>query len=234
MICTMCGRVPLGSATASLRGEITCVEHPVAGRCVFCSLAHSHDVPAGWIPFQAGQLRCPACQRDAVEDQQQARAHFPRLRDDMAQLGIELKPRVQVRIVDPAELTDDHRSTGVLLALTDAIRTVATGELVKNEIRVARGLPGVVFGRVVAHEMLHAWLAQQGCQLDATLEEGVCELFAYAWLKRHPSPFADALREQMKLNPDPVYGDGFRTVQDAVRRLGLARALEDLLGGAKP
>lgn len=34
--CTICGRRPTGLMEVSLRGELTCVEHRVSGRCVFC------------------------------------------------------------------------------------------------------------------------------------------------------------------------------------------------------
>ena len=92
------------------------------------------------------------------------------------------------------------------------------------------------FGRAVAHEIGHAWLAQYGhIPVAHEVEEGLCELFAYAWLKRERSPLADTLRSQLRADPDPVYGGGFRTVHAAVDRHGIENVLTSLLtNGALP
>ena len=98
------------------------------------------------------------------------------------------------------------------------------------------GLPPVYFGQAVAHEIGHAWLAQYGqSPRDPAVEEGLSELFAYAWFKRDGSPYAERLRAQIRRNPDPVYGHGFRLVHAAVDRHGIERVLASLLTtGALP
>ena len=84
-------------------------------------------------------------------------------------------------------------------------------------IQIVAGLTVTHFGRAVAHELGHAWLAQRGTgHIDAVVEEGVCELFAHAWLKRQGTPLAEALRKQMRDNPDTIYGGGFRAVHASV------------------
>ena len=106
-------------------------------------------------------------------------------------------------------------SRGVLLGLTDQWIVIG-GPTTVSAIRVVAGMPPTYFGRAVAHEIGHAWLAQYGRNPVAhEIEEGLCELYAYAWLKRERSPLADWLRSQLRANPDPVYGGGFRTVHVA-------------------
>jgi hypothetical protein len=96
-------------------------------------------------------------------------------------------------------------------------------------IEVVRGLTSVHFGATVAHEIGHAWLIQRGAPIaDPVLLEGVCEVFASAWLKRRPGRLPQALREAMAANPDNVYGAGYRLVREAVARSGIRLVLREL------
>jgi len=235
--CTVCGLLPVGRYELSVQGESTCAWHPVAVRCVFCDRPHPDTAPPGWASFSATLLRCPTCLVDAVETQEQARALLPSVRARMAAIGVELAERVRVRVVIPDEINrhGGAPSRGVLLGLTD--QWVVVGEpTTVSAIRVVAGMPPTYFGRAVAHEIGHAWLAQYGRNRVAPeVEEGLCELFAYAWLKRERSPLGDSLRSQLHANPDPVYGGGFRTVHVSVDRHGIENVLTSLLTkGALP
>ena len=84
------------------------------------------------------------------------------------------------------------------------------------EILILGGLPALLFGRIVAHEAMHAWLAQEGVStLPAIEEEGLCELAAYEWLGLRRGRLSRGLRGAAERNPAPVYGDGFRLVHRA-------------------
>jgi hypothetical protein len=229
--CPACGRPTPGVGRVSLRGEVTCVVHPVTVHCAFCRLTHPDPDPEGWTPFGAGLLRCRICTTEAVQTQERARAELPAIRQEMARIGVQLADRVRVQV---AHLDDfpgavNRPNGGILLGLTDQLagssRTTVTG------IRILAGLPKIFFGRATAHEMGHAWLAQHGRVpiRDDALNEGVCELFSYAWLKRQDAPIAESLRVLLAANSDPVYGDGFRRVHEAVGRDGIAIVLARLL-----
>ncbi|MEU0560467.1 protein DA1 [Dactylosporangium maewongense] len=229
--CTVCGSRPVLAYRQSLHGEVTCAAHPVLAECMFCARTHADPAPPGWRPFAAGMMRCPTCLADAVETQQDARLHLPSVRRQMTDIGLELPDRVRVRIVSPEEAaaTAGLVTTGVLLGLTEQTTGGAEGTRVTG-ISIVAGLPPTYFGRAVAHEIGHAWLALRGrAPVDDVIEEGLCELFAYAWLRRHGTPMALELRRRLSTNPDPVYGGGFRTVHQAVRRHGVATVLDRLL-----
>jgi hypothetical protein len=154
------------------------------------------------------------------------RRHLPRIRDVTRELGFGLARRVRVVF----GTVDDLRGNGPMrsLGITE-LRLTGTGTAEPLVVRVLRGLPVFVFGCVVAHELGHAWLAQFDSRpTDPVVEEGFCELVSYAWLNRSGTPYAQELREQIRKNPDSVYGNGFRAVQTAVRRHGLATVLESM------
>ncbi|GAA2634610.1 hypothetical protein GCM10010399_79070 [Dactylosporangium fulvum] len=239
-VCTICGRRPVGGMRVSLWGEVTCAVHPVGARCMFCAHTHATQAPPGWRPFIGGTMRCPRCLVGAVETQPEARLHLPAVRRQLADIGLELPERVLVRVVSPEEVhatagPTPGLTTGVLLGLTEQVIGGREGRRVIG-ISVVAGMPPTYFGRVVAHEIGHAWLALRGREpVDDVIEEGVCELFAYAWLKRNGTQLAWALREQCHANPDPVYGGGFRTVHAAVQTHGISVVLDRLLRtGALP
>jgi hypothetical protein len=176
-------------------------------------------------------MRCPTCLAGAVETQQEARRHLPVVRGQMADIGIDLPQPVRVQVVGPDEVAAAAGvpATGVLLGVTEQV--VDDREAARHaDIRVVAGLPPVIFGRAVAHEMGHAWFALRGrAPAPEPVEEGLCELFAYAWLKRQPTRMAEALRQHLRSNPDPVYGGGFRQVYTAVRRYDIELVLNRIL-----
>lgn len=231
--CVVCGQYPSDAIRVSLRGEATCFSHPVVDACAFCArpLTVSHPPPgSGWSKVGSGRVRCRSCAVDAIETVADVKQHLGGIRQAMAELGFSLSHRVRVELDDDiAQYQDVARHGGPgLLGITEVRYSGAQLGTVAG-IRVQRGLPLVTFGKVVAHELGHAWLAQRGIRpADSVTEEGMCELIAYAWLKRNGTPFAQQLRTQMPANPDPVYGNGFRAVHEASRIHGIRTVISTL------
>ncbi|XP_026442186.1 protein DA1-related 1-like [Papaver somniferum] len=125
---------------------------------------------------------------------------------------------------------------------------LAPGKSVVTSICVLFGYPRMLCGQILAHEMMHAWMRQNGYPhtLPLEVEEGMANVMAYRWLeaesvagngggrssKRKRSSFEKELGkyfiESMMSNPDPVYGDGFRTALRAVDRHGLKPTLQHI------
>ncbi|ATE52678.1 protein DA1 [Actinosynnema pretiosum] len=219
--CTLCGSRPKGRYVLSLHGETTCARHPESGRCALCGRP-GHAGERGWSEFTPTSARCPTCGGQAVEDQVSARAHIPGVRAEMAALGIRLAQRVRVMLVEPTLIN----TTPAALCLGRTHTWTRADEGGVLGIEIARGLTATHFGATLAHELGHAWLFQQGARgLPDRIEEGVCELFAGAWLKRRHTAFADAVRRSALDSPDPVYGAGYRLVRDAVVAHGIDAVL---------
>ncbi|HEV7450255.1 MAG TPA: protein DA1 [Pseudonocardiaceae bacterium] len=230
VLCTLCGRQPVGAVEVSLHGELTCAHHGVSGRCVLCGRAGDADPAPGWRPILGSRLRCPTCAAGAVETQADARRYLPSVRREMTSIGIRLDTPVRVEVVDGREFHPAAvAGEGILLGVTEQRRTPGQRWVEVARIQIIRGLTPTHFGRTVAHELGHAWLAQRGVTAAAPMvEEGVCELFAHAWLKRQGSALAAAMRAHLRDNPDPVYGGGFRAVHGSVVRHGIDAVLHDV------
>ena len=56
-------------------------------------------------------------------------------------------------------------------------------------ILVLAGLPRLMAGSILAHEVMHAWLRLTGSpKLSLDVEEGLCQLMALLWLESQPTP----------------------------------------------
>lgn len=225
--CTVCGHRPFGMYWVSLRGEATCTQHEIVDRCLVCDVPRS-PASRGWTDPSPGFPRCPTCAIDAIDRQLDARRRLPAVRQELATLGLRLERPVRVELADLATLSDgrDGRRT---LGRTQLRWTHGEAKRQAVLITVAGGLDPVQFGAVVAHEAAHAWLGERGARIsEPRIEEGVCEVFAAAWLKRQRTPFADAVRDSIRNNTDPVYGDGFRLVHAAVCAHSIRGVLESI------
>lgn len=220
--CTVCGAAPSGPMRRSMRGELTCVRHPVDVSCEYCGRP-SDRTEHGWSELGPSAWRCPSCSADAVDTDAALRRLVAGVRRITRDLGFGLTVPVRVVLVP-----GPPGPPGPRLAHTEMVPTGPRTADVRV-VRVVPGLPAFLFSRSVAHEVGHAWLAQAGARpVRPEVEEGVCELVSYAWLNRSGLPYAEAVRDTIRHNPDPVYGNGFREVHAAVREHGLRVVLGGL------
>jgi hypothetical protein len=164
------------------------------------------------------QAFCKRCAATSLRSQTDVVRELSSIKRELDALGIRTSTPVRVQLASSGRL----RAAAGEHALG---ATVTRGSQVV-ELLVLRDLPLVKFGSTVAHEVMHAYLAQQGFgRLPGPVAEGLCQLLAYAWVIRRPGPVATAERRSIEENPHPVYGDGFRHARDAVRRVGVSRTL---------
>ncbi|KAH9758541.1 protein da1-related 1 [Citrus sinensis] len=123
-------------------------------------------------------------------------------------------------------------------------------------ILILYGLPRLLTGTILAHEMMHGWMRLQGFRtLSPDVEEGICQVIAHWWLisqlksskkvtptssssaagtsKKGTGPKFDKklgefFKHQIETDASPVYGDGFRAGQHAVQKYGLGRTLDHI------
>ncbi|KAL0760582.1 hypothetical protein Bca101_076732 [Brassica carinata] len=112
-------------------------------------------------------------------------------------------------------------------------------------ILVLYGLPRLLTGYILAHEMMHAYLRLNGyTNLNKVLEEGICQVLGHMWLESQTYASTDAskkrecagferklvefLKNKIETDGSPVYGAGFRKVNHTVASSSLQETLKEI------
>ncbi|KAF8018980.1 hypothetical protein BT93_H3761 [Corymbia citriodora subsp. variegata] len=123
-------------------------------------------------------------------------------------------------------------------------------------ILILYGLPRLLTGSILAHEMMHAWLRLNGFpNLRPEVEEGICQVLAHLWLnseiysgsandaasssssssssKKGKRPdfekqLGEFFKHQIESDTSTVYGEGFRSANKSVEKYGLKSTLDHI------
>ncbi|OVA17767.1 Dynein light chain [Macleaya cordata] len=124
-------------------------------------------------------------------------------------------------------------------------------------ILVLFGLPRLLTGSILAHELMHGWLRLKGYRnLSPEVEEGICQVFSYMWLESEVlsgsrsmastssvSTSSSSFKKGGKSDAEKklgeffmhqishdtsAYGKGFRAANAAINRYGLRRTLDHI------
>ncbi len=103
------------------------------------------------------------------------------------------------------------------------------GQIVERQVEailILSGLPREHFAAVAAHELMHSYLFMNAFpDLEPVVEEGLCELAEYLWLKQQGTPEAAYRSGLMDKNDDPVYGKGFQLARQSLDKMPLLTLL---------
>ncbi|KAK7406627.1 hypothetical protein VNO78_08256 [Psophocarpus tetragonolobus] len=110
---------------------------------------------------------------EAMEGEKNGHHHLPETRglclsEEQTVTTISRRPRIGAgyRVMD---------------MITEPYRLIRRCEV--TAILVLYGLPRLLTGSILAHEMMHAWLRLKGYpNLSPEVEEGICQVLAYMWL----------------------------------------------------
>nr|GMC98297.1 protein DA1-related 2-like isoform X1 [Ipomoea batatas] len=103
-------------------------------------------------------------------------------------------------------------------------------------ILVLYGLPRLLTGAILAHELMHAWLRLKGFRnLSPEVEEGICQVLSHMWLESEKggrsgveNKLGEFFMHQIAHDTSPAYGGGFRAANEAVNKYGLRRTLDHI------
>ncbi|MBQ7280483.1 MAG: protein DA1 [Bacteroidales bacterium] len=95
-------------------------------------------------------------------------------------------------------------------------------------IEMTYGLPELHFQGVLAHEMLHSWLALYARSMSKEENEGFCNLGSAFVYQHFDTPHASYLLKSLYKSTDAVYGDGYRQMKERYEHLGWLGLLESL------
>jgi hypothetical protein len=191
-------------------GERLCWKCVDGSPCWSCSAATGGSETRARTVLADGRSRCARCSRWAVDTQSDVGAVVRAVRPLLQSYGLRLPNPVRVELVEPGEL---RTGTGEFVHGATVVERGSRRDLARLcSIRVITGMPATRFGQVVAHEMGHGWLARCPGRRSSADEEGICELVGSWWLRHRGGRLAAHYLEELKQNPDPVYGGGYRSV----------------------
>lgn len=238
--CVYCGKPLTGQFVVDHWGQHFCVEHQFQfPPCAYCGrmVSPQQREPGAQV------VRCPICRAQAIETDVEARPLFSQvvhwltaqgLTYNNLHLSLELCDRARLNSLLGGyhDLQREQQVAGYLdhaLGATISESYTQNGRLVSTSITgvsILQGLPATLFQGVTVHELGHVWLIVQGIQqLPPWAEEGFCELLSHRFYQQLHTPESEYYSQCKERNPDPIYGDGFRSVRTSAERTGFARFL---------
>lgn len=209
--------------------------HPVE-ICGSCGRILSPKGSKGSFRYSDGRTICGVCRETAVTDLKRIGQLTTTVKSLLSTVGIDGFPAaVPLSLVDLDELKDksgkhyNNSARGITLSMV-MMRKDAPA-VTSHTIHILEGLPLTEFKAVLAHELLHVWLIENGIDLPDKETEGFCNLGAMLVNQNENTAFSKVLLSQLETNPDPVYGDGYRHMKNKLDLLNWSGLIRELLSG---
>ena len=233
--CSICRKPLPDKVVKDFWGNIFCPYHSKElPQCNSCGRLICSSLTEGGFCYPDGLLMCAFCDRKGIFSLQRGEELLKKMRVELKKNGLDLGHlETPIRLVDRKELFQRSRRSSneghILLGLTRGMLTYSGERVVDShfmEILIQRGLPEDHFKLVAIHELCHAWIFYRGIhQLPLYLEEGLCVLSEYLWLRRQKIPEARYWMLRIRKNKDPIYGDGFRHALKCWEKMPLPRMM---------
>lgn len=232
--CDFCGQIIDGQYLVDHWGNKYHKEHERSvPACQYCGRLISEKSSRGGTVYGDGRYVCGYCLTDAVNNITTARRIMASVKEKLKAAGIEVaNDAIKLTLTDRDGLRhiswSGHADESGLTKYVE--QTIDDVCIIRDfEIFVLSGMPRIVFTEVIAHELMHVWLytnAPRG--LSLTLSEGSCNYASFIILNQSYGAMAEYELENLQVNPDPVYGEGFRRVKRMVSDKGITFWLEYL------
>ncbi len=198
--------------------------------CFSCARLISKNITNGGKKYPDGRNMCNICTKTAVSSPAKAQKYFSRLKRFMTRRGLKLPAgEFPLFLVDMSVLRNSNPGKMDVAGRTEKASYEINGVEKSRRIekmQILEGLPVEHFIAIAAHEFGHSWLfLNRYPHLELQVEEGLCELFEYLWLKTQNTEIARFRIKKMKIGKDHIYGTGFRKALTAYNKYGLSRLL---------
>ncbi|KAG7027094.1 Protein DA1-related 1, partial [Cucurbita argyrosperma subsp. argyrosperma] len=190
-----------------------CPSHEDDGTSKCASCERLEPKGREYILLQDGRSLCVECSTFMIMDTKECQPLFREIQEYFTSLDMKLDQKIPLLLVEREALNEamkgernghHHLSETRGLCVseeqiipviherkhterysplnTQPFRLVRSCEV--NAILILYGLPRLLTGSILAHEMMHAWLRLQGYpNLKPEIEEGICQVLAHMWLK---------------------------------------------------
>lgn len=200
--------------------------------CSSCSVIISKRTSKGGYEYSDGRLICGVCRESAVFHMTVVDQLIKSIKMLLKTTGMDSLPeKINVSLVDFDTMkkksgSDNKNTKGFTKSSVMSIRSLNISS--KHDIFILYGLPELEFKGVLAHELMHVWLNDQGISLTQRETEGFCNLGSMLVYQNDQSKLASILLENLARDPDPAYGDGYRWMLNKLEQKGWGDLLNDL------
>ena len=238
--CGICQSPISGQYLFNSWGDTVCAvhlgEYPM---CEYCDRLAAQPLNGRSVHYNDGRDVCGNCEARAVHTGSEVRALLDTVRQALLVWGIKIDRELELEPIDKTEMLEVNSAIGrEAWGYTDFKQTTSFWGLVKSDeikVYVLSRLPREMLLGVLAHELMHVWqFANAPVAMDPALNEGSCEYAAYLVLRDRSDPYVRYYQEAQQSSDDPLYGGGFRSVRDYVKRVGVPEWLAYLRTHSEP
>jgi hypothetical protein len=200
-------------------------------QCASCQRILSTKTSGGGFTYSDGRHICGLCKKSAIVSTIELQRSKNRALQMLKQEGLKgIPPAVPVKLANQGFLNQQLLHAGNTKGFTQSQKRFRNGKIVSQThvIYILAGLPRVEFESVLAHELMHVWLNEHGIQMPAPLTEGFCNLGAALVCRTYNDDLGKFLLQNMKDNPNIIYGNGFRKMLGHLKRYGWKQLLKKI------
>ena len=229
--CSVCRKPLTKRYLVDFWGNPFCTSHANFTKCCSCSRIVCDALTNGGMRHPDGVTVCNLCTLHAVDTQERAERLLNEMREALASVGLKLnKTQTPLKLCNRDELRTASRhnfhNERPILGLAQWSTSLAKGRVVSRQfdhILIQDKLPEAHFRTIAIHELTHAWFFYNYYHdLPLQVEEGMCVLMEYIWLKSQSTEDADFRRRRIEQSQDPIYGDGFRKARASLKLMPLS------------
>ena len=220
--CEVCDKPLAGKYKTDLYGiKFHAYHENELHRCDNCNRIISQNTTKGGVTYSDGRNMCNICRKKTVTTEAEYTRSLKNLISALKNYGLNISlDNVEVNAVDRdvlKKVSDSKYSNsarGYCKTIVEERRLGSKTEITRSHtIYVLDRVPRKYIEATLAHELMHVWINENvEHKLSSQLEEGSSNFISYTYLKSDYSEDAQNLIKQMKEDPDPIYGDGFRKV----------------------
>ena len=228
--CSICRQPLTRKYFVDFWGNKFCNTHKNYTQCASCSRIVCENLTDGGMQYPDGVTICNLCGLHGVSTQERATRLMNDMRESLASVGLKLNStQTPVQLCGRDELHEASRhnfhDNRPILGMARWTISSRRGQVIARnfkDILIQINLPEAHFRTIAIHELTHAWFFyHQYRDMPLEVEEGVCVLMEYIWLKSQKTKDAEYRIKMIEESTDPIYGDGFRAALSSLKLMPL-------------
>ena len=237
-LCSVCRKPLSATYLIDFWGNVYCDTHENYSNCSSCGRVVCKNITDGGMVYPDGMVICNLCGLRSVDSPERANRIMDEMKSALSSVGLHLNTTATpLTLADRDDLReasrhDFHNERPILGLARWSVTTDAKGQPIARtfeDILIQKGLPEEHFRTVAIHELTHAWFFYNNYQnLPLMVEEGMCVMMEYIWLKGLKDKHAEYRRLCIENSDDPIYGKGFRKARESLKIMPLKTLLQFL------